>query len=432
MKRFLPIIPFGILFFFLAGYCPEAKVYIDINSPSSMKFPIAVLKFEKISKGEGSEKLSEKIDKVLTNDLSISGRFNVLDSNIMGGSYDRETVNFGDWFKTGAIALIKGGFYAKGDNLLLEARLFDVALSKMICGKRYIGKKEDLQKIVHKFANEVIYQLTGEQGIFNTKISFVSDSPGNKEIYTMNFDGSDIKQITSNRSINLSPIWSLDGREIVYTSYLKGNPDLYIKKLKEGNNIVLSNSPGLNTTPTFSPDGKLIVLTLSIDGDPEIYSMNKSDHKIKRLTYNWGNDTSPFFSPNQKKIAFVSNRGGTPQIYIMDIDGENVQRLTFEGNYNASPSWSPIGDKIAFTSMHGGYFDIFVINPDGTGLKRLTFDSGDNESPSWSPDGQLLAFSSNRTGRFNIYMMETNGGNQRPLIFMDGNHTEPSWSSRLE
>jgi len=423
-----------------------AKIYIDIRSPSFRKFPIAIEPFSTPYLPQAEMKLGERATEILNSDLNLCGFFSLLDlkelepqrttpfSSPKSGfpGKNLEETYFQKVAQIGAEALIQGEITYQNNTLTLEARLYDVIKKELIVGKKYIGEISDLSRMVHRFANEVVLALTGEPSFFQTKIVFVSALKGHKEIYLMDFDGRNQRQLTKHQSICLSPRFSPEGERIVFTSYKMGNPDLYLKDLRNGEEKRISSYPGLNISPSWSPDGKRIALTLSKDGNPEIYSMNIDGSGLTRLTDHPAIDVSPSWSPDGKRLAFVSNRGGTPQIYLLDLASREVQRLTFEGKYNTHPAWSPRGDLIAFDSLIDGNHNICVISPDGTGFRILTANMGRCETPSWSPDGRHLVFSSNREGGPHLYLINLEGTQIKRLTFSPGNDTYPNWSPRFK
>lgn len=413
----------------LAGYD-----YIDITQPYLRKLPIAVPFFKKISTGDDATQLSRTLSDLLADTLDFTGYFKIMNREafLVNPQTDAGFANviFHDWTSIGAELLVTGGVLVKDNLLEIELRLYDTFKEKLLVGKRYKGAVSDQRRIIRRFCSDVIYSLTGDRGIFDTEIAFVSTSSGTKEIYISEFDGYDIRRVTHNNSITLTPAWSSDGQWIAYTSYAKGKPDLYIKHLKEKRGSVVSEM-GVNITPAWRPNKLELAATLSFSGDPEIYLLTGTGKVIKRLTYNKGIDVSPAWSPDGKKMAFVSKRAGTPQIYIINLDSGQENRLTFQGRYNTQPSWSPKGDKIAYSSMEGGLNNIFVIGIDGQGPIQLTHNEGDNEAPSWSPDGNLIVFSSTREGPSKIYIMTSYGTDQRRLLDSKGQQTEPKWSPRM-
>jgi TolB protein len=451
MKKIFSIFAVFFALTILLGERSWAKVYIDIRSPSFRKFPIAISPFKAPISPSQDLKLGERATDILTNDLSISGFFALLDPKTFrenavregaGGTTSgtgpgvttagSEPMDFRNWANLGAEALVLGEVIYKDRSLALEARLYDVVKKELIIGKRYIGEITDLSRMVHRFADEIVFALTGEVGIFQTKIVYASKAAGNKELFLMDFDGRNGNQITRHQSICLSPRFSPDGKKVVFTSYKAGNPDLYLKDLRTGEERRVSQHPGLNISPAWSPDGQRLALTLSKDGNPDIYTMNLDGGGLIRLTNHPAIDVSPTWSPDGKKIAFASNRGGNPQIYIMDSNGENVQRLTFEGNYNTHPAWSPRGDRIAFDGVAGGNQNVSTIRPDGSDFRILTANLDRCESPSWSPDGRHLVFSSTRDGGPYIYLMDAEGTAIKRLTFQKGGDTYPNWSPRFK
>jgi TolB protein len=434
----------------LASDWAWAKIYIDIRSPSFRKFPIAIAPFTAPVTPSEDLKLGDRSTEILTNDLSLSGFFALIDPKTFtdiprrGGNGPAPAIpasslrsgleanDFRAWANIGAEALIVGEVTYKDRSLTLEARLYDVVNKEMIVGKRYIGEITDLSRMAHRFAEEVIYALTGEYGFFLTKIVFVSKVSGNKEIHIMDFDGRNITPLTRHQSICLSPRFSPDGTKIAFTSYKAGNPDLYIKDLRTLEERRVAHYSGLNISPAWSPDGQRLALTLSKDGNPEIYTLRPDGSDLVRITHDPAIDVSPAWSPDGKRIAFVSNRGGTPQIYIMEANGQNVQRLTFEGKYNTHPSWSPRGDRIAYDAATGDGYNICTIRPDGSDLRILTANLGRCEMPSWSPDGRNLVFSSDRNGDGSIYLIDADGTRIKRLTFQRGGDTYPNWSPRFK
>jgi TolB protein len=412
--------------------CRAEYNYIDISNPFLHQIPIAIPLFKTVSGSAAETQLSEEISNLLSETLQFTGYFKMIDRGAF--LFDPQKsgivapdIRFRNWTTVGAELLITGGLLAKEDKIDMELRLFDTFKERLLVGKRYKGWKTDYRKMIHRFCSEVIFCLTGNRGVFDSKIAFVSTGSGNKEIYTCEFDGYSPKQVTHAKSICLSPAWSSDGVYLAYTSYAKGKPDLYIRQLELNRGAVVA-SKGVNITPAWVPGKFELAATLSFAGDPEIYLLTGEGKIIKRLTNNNGIDVSPSWSPDAKKMAFVSNRSGSPQIYVMDVGSGRVERVTFEGRYNTSPSWSPRGDRIAYCGLKDGRFNIFVVSSNGGRLQQLTHDSGDNESPSWSPDGSLIVFSSTREGPSRIYVMTAYGTDQKRLLALPGEQTNPKWS----
>ncbi len=437
MKRFqIKIISLiALAWFILPGLCHAEYDYIDINNPFLRKIPLAIPVFSNIADTKTKKRVLKKASDLLSKTLEFTGYFKMLDRGAFLIDPDNPPlitpkINFNNWVSIGAELLITGGLSVKKNTIIMELRLFDTFKGKRLVGKKYEGPTGDLRKMILRFSSEVIYHLTGNRGIFNSKIAFISKGSGNKEIFICDFDGSNIKQFTQNNRINLFPAWSSDAKWIAYTSYLNGKPDIYIVNLKNKQSKTISKK-GINIAPAWAPAKFELAATLSFSGDQEIYLLTGTGKIIKRLTRKWGSDVSPTWSPDGKKIAFVSNRAGSPQIYIKNIRSGQVERLTFNGQYNTQPDWSPKGDKVAYTSLQKGRNNIFVVDIKNRQPVQLTFDSGDNEGPSWSSDGSLISFSSTREGPSRIYIMTAYGTDQRRLLFLRGEQTNPKWSPNV-
>jgi TolB protein len=415
-----------------SGICLAEYDYIDINKPFLRKIPLAIPQFKNATGDIKEKQLSGMASDFLSDSLDFTGYFKLLDRGAFlfdsqSDGITTASIDFENWKVIGAELLITGRYELNAGKLKIDLRLFDTFKARNILGKRYSGDVDDQRRIILRFCSEVIRHLTGTDGVFDSKIAFVSTSSGIKEVYTCEFDGYNPRQLTFNKAITLNPAWSTDGNWIAYTSYKRDKPDLFIKSLRSNHENSIARQ-GINITPDWVPGKFELAATLSFSGDPEIYLLTGEGKIIKRLTRKSGNDVSPSWSPDGRKFAFVSNRSGRPQIYIKDVTNDKVKRLTFEGQYNTQPSWSPRGDKIAYTSMVDGWHNIVVIGLDGENALQLTYDSRDNEAASWSPDGSLIVFSSTREGPSRIYVMTAFGTDQRRLLVMSGDQTSPKWS----
>ena len=414
----------------------KARLYIDITSPSMRKISIAIPDFKYLGKKNEYPGLSSKLPGIISNDFDLSGYFRLLDKDsfIEGpkSGITRDSIHFKDWSVIGATLLLKGGYECIGEQLKVEARLFDVFSGRQLYGKRVLGLVEQSRYLMHRLANDIILTVTGHSGPFLTKLAFIGTSTGHKEIYISDYDGQNLEQITQYNTITLSPRLSPSGDKMIYTSFRNSRTMLFMHDMIKKSVIKISDRKGLNIAAAWKPNRKELALTLTISGNPDIYLIDLKGKILKRLTSNWGIDVSPAFSPDGNKMAFVSNRSGSPQVYILDLIANQVERLTFEGNYNTSPAWSKL-DRIAFAGSLDGHFDIYTISPDGKDLYRVTQDQGNNEDPCWSPDGRYIAFSSNRTGgNHHIFIANANGANQRQITFFKGDQLSPSWTQHSQ
>jgi len=406
--------------------------YIDITNPFLRKIPVAIPAFKTISGDYNAKRACAKTSDLLCKSLQFTGYFKILEQKSfplksVKSDVVSSDIDFKKWAGIGAEFLISGKFLLQNNRLAIELRLYDTIKKQLLVGKKYQGSIKYQRKIIHRFCSEIISNVTGGKGIFNSEIAFVSTHRGDSRIYICEFDGNNPTIFTSARNIILSPAWSWDGNWIAYTAYAKGMPGLYIKHRSKNQGTIFKKQ-GVKLAPAWVPGKLELAATFSFSGDQEIYLLTGTGKIIKRLTHNRGIDLSPAWSPDGKQMAFVSKRSGTPQIYIKHMASGRVYRLTFEGNYNQQPAWSPTGDKIAYTRMENGRCNIYLIDTNGNSSVRLTHNAGDNESPSWSPDGSLILFSSTREGPSRIYVMTRYGTDQRRLLTLPGEQKTPQWS----
>ena len=411
-----------------------AQVRGTIVGPGATSYPIAV---SPLKSSSGAEKAADMFAEIVGKDLDLSGLFRVIDraayiEDAQRSGVTADTINFHDWSTIGAQALVKGTVERDGEGLVVEARLFDVVEGKQIGGKRYRAGDEELRRIAHRFADEIMQVLTGERGPFESRIAFASRRRGRfKEIYVMSLDGGDLRAVTHDGSIALAPSWSPDGRSLLFTSFASGNPSLFSIDLG-GEKRMLSSRQGLNLGGRWSPGGRAIAVALEAGGATDIALLDPNGEVMHFVTKDRSIDVSPSWSPDGQSIVFCSDRGGGPQIYVVGADGGTPRRVTFEGSYNTSPAWSPKGDRIAYASRIGGRFQIFTVALGGGDVKRITSTRGDNEDPSWSPDGRYLVFSSTRDGSGAIYLSDAAGTKQTRLTPSGGDDSSPAWSRWLE
>lgn len=406
---------------------------IVVGSPDFRPYPLAIPEVRGVGRGANGQKAAELITQTLRFDFRIAAQFDLLNPKSYLANPAREgmtapTIRFEDWVNVGAEGLVKGVVREDKGSLRVELKFFDVAAGRPLLSKSYGIRLDDARPTAHAFADELIKTLTGDEGIFRTKVAVVRKSRTGRELWVMDIDGRNLKPVTRNKSLNLLPSWTTNGTGLVFTSYLRRNPNLYRVDLDGSRLALISGERGLNTGGAMSSDGRKIALTLSRDGNSEIYVMNADRTALRRLTNEWAIDSSPTWSPDGRRIAFVSSRFGDPHIFMMKADGSNPRRLTDKGNYNTTPDWSPRGDLIAFTARdERNVFDIFTVNVTTREIRRLTQDQGNNEEPSFSPDGNHLVFTSTREGRSQVWIMAVDGSNQHRLT-SEGGFSTPAWS----
>lgn len=333
------------------------------------------------------------------------------------------------WRAVGAQLLLDGSYAGAGSQLVVEVRLWDLTSGETAYSRRYQSSASLAQTMAHTLANELVRLFTGTSGPFLSRIAFISDRTGNKELWLMRWDGSDEQQLTNHRSITLAPAWSADGQLLAFTSFVHGLPELLLLKPTQGGLKTLSGLPGVNSSACFSPDGSTIAFATGDGGTTNIYLVSADGGTPEQLTSVRGIATQPAWSPSGRQIVFTSNSAGSPQLYAMDAEGTNVRRLTMEDKFADEAAWAPDGVRLAYTTKAEGQFQIAVLDL-RTNTRTLIPGPGNNESPCWSPDGTMLAFVSNRTGSKQIYITDPAG---RPRqITSSGNNLQPAWVAQVQ
>ncbi|RJX29786.1 MAG: Tol-Pal system beta propeller repeat protein TolB [Desulfurivibrio sp.] len=425
-QRLITLLAMLFVLLSLADAWAGKRVNLDITSAEFRKIPVAVPYFVNKSRPEAVQQADRDLAELAAKALDFHGFIQTIPAANYGARQDA------DWKAVGADYTVIGQYEVSGGNVVMEIRLNNVLEGKMILGRKYTFPMNKGRKMILKFCDEVIEKLTGIPGISESKIAFVSDSTGNKEIYLADIFGDAVRQVTRHKYLAVSPRFSPDNAKLTYTSYHRGNANLYITDLAQDKTTqALSRRSGLNMAPAWAPNGRSMVATLSKDGNPDLYQLNLDGSIVRRLTANAGINVSPCFSPDGQQLVFVSDRTGEPQIYIMDFAGGSVRRITYQGNENTTPSWSPDGKWIVYTCRYEGQYQLFKISPEGGSPIQLTNSAGDHEAPCWSPDSRQIVFSRSVNGRKKLYVVSQSGRDMRQLFSLDGNQTTPQWSHRV-
>jgi len=411
--------------FQVAVYGEQTEVIIGTERGyiGSGKIIIAISQFSPMTEADGKTLEHKYLTDILKNDLYLTGMFSIQESL---PAKEKDDINFAQLLTDGINYAAIATYTIRKDELSVIGVLYNVDGMFMVFKKKYEGSEANHRALVHQFAEDIMKNLTGSNGITGSKIAFVSDFSGNKEVYVADYDGYNIRQITREKSLALLPRWSPDKGRIIYTSYKDRKPYLYVLDSKGGPSKRLFVSSYSNIGGSWSPKGRFAALTMTVNGNSDVYVYDEKNNKLKNLTNSWAIDTSASWMGDE--ILFTSDRSGNPQVYVMDTEGTNLRRLTFEAKYNDSAVWSARANLIVFVSLEDSGFNIFTIRADGSDRKRLTYNDGSNENPSWSPDGNQIIFTSNRSGKKRIYVMRADGEYERPLFSLNGNCETPSWS----
>ena len=352
----------------------------------------------------------------LKNDLGNTGLFRLID----GGPSDATLATVPEWSRLGAdvvsVGRVEKGLFGR---VQFSGELVDVTTGRTVYAKKFL-LDGGTRRLAHRWADEIVRYFTGQPGIAASRIVFVNDATGKKEVCVVDADGAHFKRLTNDRSIALFPKLSPDGEWIVFTSYRGGRPSIDLMRSDGRDRTTLCRFDGLNSAAAWMPDGKSIVATLSDGRSPNLSQVDLEGHVVQTLTNSPAVDTAPTISPDGLRIAFTSDRPGKPQIYIMDATGADIHRAV-TGPQADSPHWSPLGHLIVFTQLEKKYFDLWTLEVATGKVSRLTYGEGDNENASWSPDGRHLVFSSTRGGRPELWVMGADGSNPRRLLEKETN-----------
>jgi TolB protein len=432
-----------ILLAFLASTCSFAQDWVRTGSGLGVeKVRLAVPDFKPSNSDPQNTALLKIFNDTFWNDLDNSGVVELVSKSFYPLQIPGQPseITFPAWNSPppNAAMLAFGNLGVAAGKVTVQGWLYDVknTASPQVLGKQYtdVPTADAARVIAHKFADEIIFRLGGGiPGIAESAIYFVSDRTGHKEIWAMDYDGSNQHQLTHLGSTSLSPRISPDGSRLAFSSLTKSGWDILMFSLDLNRTLSFPRFGGTNLSPAWSPDGGRLALSSSRGGSPEIYECDASGGNLHRMTTGKGPDVSPVW--NRKtgaQIAFVSGSTGLPQVYTMEADGTNQQRMTDQG-YAVSPSWSPNGQflTLAWIRKYGpgepGSSDIYLMDIASKQWVQLTHDGGRNDFPSWSPDGRHIAFQSSRSGKEEIWEMLADGTKLHQLTFT-GRNSQPNWS----
>ena len=408
----------------------QEEVYLRVTSPGLQRVVVALPDF--VLRPGADAAASATFAAALRRDLDSTAVLGLLPDEVVRSvaPVPGDAVRTRAQFRSvGAQFLLEGSLASAGSQLVTEVRLWDLASGEVAYSRRLQAATQLAATMAHTLANELLRQFTGKPGPFLSRIAFITDRTGNKELWVMRWDGTEAQQLTSHKSIAMSPAWSGDGEWLAFTSFMRGQPQLFVLKPTQGYLRPLSTMPGVNTSPSFSPDGGEVAFAAGAAGNTDIYVVAVAGGEPQRLTSSRAIDTQPAWSPSGRQIVFTSTAAGSPQLYVMDAEGTNLRRLTLDDKFADEASWAPDGVRLAYTTWVENRFQIATLDL-RTGKREVIAGPGSNESPCWSPDGTMLAFVSNRTGSKQIFVTDPNG-NPRQLT-REGSNLQPSWVAQVQ
>ena len=396
-----------------------AQFRVEVSGVGLTQLPIALVPFR------GEDAAPQKISAIIRADLERSGQFRSVDAS--GEAMDETTrPDMSVWRQRTADALAGGSVTRLPDGRYdVRFRLWDVVKGQDLGGQGYVVPQADLRLAAHKIADYIYEKLTGEKGVFSTRLAYVTKAGNRYTLWVADSDGENAQAALGSPEPIISPAWSPTGAQLAYVSFESRKPVIYVHDVSTGRRRLLANFRGSNSAPAWSPDGRNLAVTLSRDGGSQIYLISASGGEPRRLTQSQSIDTEPVFSPDGASIYFVSDRGGAPQIYRMPASGGNAQRVTFNGSYNASPTVSPDGRYLAYVSRTGGY-KLHVMELASGNVTAVT-DTAEDENPSFAPNSRLIVYATRQGGREALMTTTVDGKIKARLAGRSGDIREPSW-----
>lgn len=402
-----------------------AQFRVEVTGVGLTQLPIAVAGFR------GDEQSPQKIAAIVQADLERSGQFRGVD--VSGASLDEASrPDMAMWRQRTADSLLTGSVTRLADGRYdVRFRLWDVVRGQDLGGQAYTVVQADLRLSAHRIADYVYEKLTGERGVFSTRIAYVTRAGQRYTLWVADADGENSQTALASPESIISPAWAPNGQQLAYVSFESRKPVIYVHDVASGRRRLVANFRGSNSAPAWSPDGGTLVATLTRDGGSQLYAIDTNGGEPRRLTQSNSIDTEPAFSPDGKSLYFVSDRGGAPQIYRMAATGGGAERVTFNGSYNISPAVSPDGRWLAYVSRVGGAFKLQVMDLGSSTVTAIT-DTASDERPSFSPNSKLLVYATVQNGREALMTTTLDGRIKARLAGQAGDIREPDWGPFLK
>ncbi len=401
----------------------HAQLTIDVTTSAGRQIPIAIVEFR------GEAQAPQNITPIIINNLARTGLFRIVATGAISVlPTEPSEVNFLDWTTRMTEALLIGGIALQPDGRYeIRYRLFDVAKQTQITSGSMIVAATQFRGTAHKLSDEIYEKLTGERGVFSTKIAYVLKRGQRFELQVADADGFNPQTVLSSLEPIGGPKWSPDGNKLAYVTFESRKSNVVVQDLLTGQRRVVANFRGDNYAPSWSPDGSQLSVALSRDAVSQIYVIPAIGGEPRRLTQSNSIDSGAAFTPDGKTIIFFSDRSGGPQLYSVPVAGGEAKRLTFEGNYNTTPRLSPDGKLVAFVTRDSESRLRIATFELASGITSVLTDGPRDDSPSFSPNGRTILFESKVAGKGSLGSVSVDGRVKQRLTSQAGDVREPAW-----
>lgn len=398
-----------------------AQFRVEVTGVGLTQLPIAIAPFR------GEADLPQKTAAIVQADLERSGQFRAIDPAGAAGLDETSRPDLTPWRGKGADSLAVGSATRLADGRYdVRFRLWDVVKGQSLVADGFVVVAADLRLAAHRIADMIYEKLTGEKGVFSTRIAYVTKAGPRFNLWVADADGENAQSALASSEPIISPAWSATGRQLAYVSFESRKPVVYVHEIASGSRRLIANFRGSNSAPAWAPDGRTLAVTLTRDGGSQLYTIPAAGGEARRLTQSGSIDTEPLYSADGRNIYFVSDRGGAPQVYRMAANGGDPQRVTFTGSYNISPALSPDGRWLAYISRISGAFKLQVMELATGNVQSLT-DTTADESPSFAPNGRLIIYATRQGGAEALMTTTLDGKIKARLPGRGGDIREPDW-----
>ena len=416
MIRFLAVLTAA----FTVALPASAQFKLDVSGVGMTQIPIAVTAFR------GEDAAMQKISAIILADLARSGRFRAID-HVVAGMDENARPDVSALRQKGADASVAGSVSRLVDGRLdVRFRLWDVVKGSDLGAASHVVATGNARLAAHRITDCIYEKMTGEKGVFSTRISYVTKSGARYNLWVADADGENAQSALSSPQPIISPTWLPNGTQITYVSFEANKPQIWTHEVATGRRSLLANYKGSNSAPAWSPDGRTLALTLTMSGNTQIYALPVGTNEPRRLTQSDGIDTEAQFSADGRSMYFVSDRGGSPQIYRMAASGGSAERITFNGGYNISPSLSADGRWMAYISRQGSAYKLYVMDLSTKATTAIT-DTWSDERPSFAANSKLIVYATKLQGREAMMTTTVDGRIKARLAGVAGDIREPSW-----